>query len=259
VRSAILRQADERRRSGHGAGSADEEGRMPELAVDPAGGAFARLSATAVRSRPTPHLEETLMHRIATAVSILLAAAALAAPGSALGFPKSLCSVPSAGELTAANISGACKKLKTTHHVTHTPLGDLRSKALGAAWGDVPTSGVGHHLAISVTKFSGSAAALAEGRKRLRAKVLAEGSPVGVGSTSEWHGETASCPNPPTDDCTVSTVSAIVHNSLVAVSLIDFPTGGSESQANDDAEDLAQEEADKGPVVAIANTIAKKL
>ena len=197
------------------------------------------------------------MQRIATAVTMLLAVAVLAAPGSALGFPKSLCGVPSGGELAAAHISGPCRRLKTAHHVTHTPVGELRNVALGAAWGHVPTSGVGHELTISLTRFSGSSSALAEGRKRLRAKILAEGRPVGVGSVAEWHGETSSCPNPPTDDCTVSTVSAIVHNSVVAVSLIDFPTGGSESQANDDAEDLAQEEADMGPVVAIASSIAK--
>jgi hypothetical protein len=198
-----------------------------------------------------------MMRRIVTAVSILVAAA-LAAPGSALGFPKSLCSAPSAGELTAARISGGCTHLKTTHHVTHTPLGPLQNDVLTAHWGHT-ISGVGHALRISVAKFSGSSAALAEGRKKLRLEILGEGYPVGVGSTSEWHGDTASCANPPSHDCTESVVTAIVHNSVLTVGLIDFPTGGSESQESDDAEDLAQEEADKAPVVAIAKTIAKKL
>jgi hypothetical protein len=184
----------------------------------------------------------------------------LAAPGFALGSGfKNVCSALSVGELDAAHVQGPCKKLKATRHATTTPLGSLTSEGFGGRWGALPKTGVGHVLTISVDRFSASSAVLAVGRKKLRAKVLASGTPVGVGSVSTWHGDTGSCPNPPTSDCTTSVVTAIVHNSLLTVVMVDYPVGGSESQEHDEEEDLAQEESDKAPVVAVAKSIAKHL
>ncbi len=185
----------------------------------------------------------------------------LSAPGAgASHFSGNICNLPSGAELTAAHISGPCKKLRTRTQTSRTPFGTLTQTRFSANWGFLPTSGVGHVLTIGLTRVSGAHALLAAYRSRIRSRILAEGRPAGVGSVSEWHGETASCPNPPSHDCTTDHVSALVGNYILAVALIDVPTNAPAPEPSQDGPvDLAQEEADLAPIEAIAKTVAKAL
>jgi hypothetical protein len=116
---------------------------------------------------------------------------------------------------------------------------------------------------VTVTRVTGSGPALAQGRRKLRSQVIEEGVPVKVGSVGSWHGDTSSCSNPGTDDCTTAVLSAIVKNYLIGVVLANpaLPTGLPEPAPGqeDVTQDLAQEETDKAPMVAIAQTVAKAL
>jgi hypothetical protein len=200
------------------------------------------------------------MRRSALAVSIVIAGAgALALPGSALArFRGNLCLLPTAAELAAAHISGPCTRRHPAGHTSHTPLGSLRTTGFGALWGTTSLERT-HALSITVTKLSGSAAAVGAARSKLGSQILGEGAPIGIGFRSEWHGSTGSCENPPTDDCTTTQITAFAKSSLIVMTLLDYPTSGSAAQGEDDPEDLAQEEADKPAAVAIAKAVAKAL
>jgi hypothetical protein len=202
------------------------------------------------------------MRRPALAVSIAIAGVgALALPGSALArFHGNLCPVVTAGELSAAHISGSCHKVAPSRSHAHSPLGTETTAQFESFWGPAASSGPTHSLTIHLTKISGSPALLSFLHKRLGKHILESGAPVGIGSVSSWHGQTSSCENPHTGDCTFVTLEAIVKNYVLTVLLSDFPsTGPPETAGEDDPEDLAQEESDRGPAVAIAKSIAKAL
>jgi hypothetical protein len=187
-----------------------------------------------------------------------MAVAMVAAPGTAAArFSGNVCHLPSGAQLTAAHISGACTKVRTRTETSHTRLGTLTQTKFAAHWGFLPTTGAGHVLTIGVTRVTGDHALLVAARARFRSRTLSEGVPVGIGSVSEWHGETAACLNPPSEDCTTVHVSALVGNYILAVVLIDVPTNAPAPE--DEPVDLEQEEADKAPVVAIAKAVAKAL
>lgn len=201
------------------------------------------------------------MRRSLVVVAVVSCVSLLGATGAvAAHFSGNICGLPTGAELTAVHITGPCKKLRTRTQISRTPFGKLTQTRFAANWGFLPTNGVGHVLVIGVTRVSGDRALLSAYRARLRAHILVEGRPAGVGSVSEWHGETASCPNPPSDDCTKEQVSALVGNYILAVDLIDVPTNAPAPEpSQDEPVDLAQEEADLAPIEAIAKTVAKVL
>ena len=203
------------------------------------------------------------MRRSALAVSIAIAGlAALAVPGSALArFRGNLCSVVTSGEVAAVHISAPCHKLRPVTATAHSPLGTVTNTQYESTWGGGGSLGRTHYLVIHIGTVSGSRGIVSFELKRFRTQIIRNGAPVGVGSVSSEHGDTASCENPPSGDCTTATLEAIVKKKYVlTIVLEDLPTtGGEEQSPADEAEDLAQEEADKGPLVAIAKTVAKAL
>jgi hypothetical protein len=201
------------------------------------------------------------MRRATLAVSIaIVGLCALSLPGSALArFGGNLCKVPTAGELAAGHVTASCTKVKSTRASSATPLGRLKTEFFNSYWGTGVT-GPSHGLAIQLGHISGSAAVVSFARKRLGKDILKNGAPVGIGSVSSWHGSTSSCENPPTGDCTTITLEALVKNYELIVVFHDFPlTGVEELSPEDDAADLAQEETEKAPALAIAKTLAKLL
>ena len=119
-----------------------------------------------------------------------------------------------------------------------------------------------HEVSVSVVRMSGSPAAIAYGRRKLRLEILGRGAPAGVGSLASIEAKTSSCVNPPTEDCTFSSLSAIVKNYVLDVYLADAPTGGQPEPSNgtgDEPEDIQQEQADRPPITAIALKVASKL
>jgi hypothetical protein len=208
-------------------------------------------------------IEPGVFMRRSAALFVSLAAAvsvtAAVVPGTALArFTGNVCKLPTGSEIGAAHVTGGCARKRSTHTFP-TPLGSLTEEAFFGYWGAHSGEPL-HSLTVSVTRVRGSAAALAAGRSKLRLQIIGEGAPVGIGSVSSWHGSTSSCVNPPTDDCTEVQVSAIVKNFVVTVLLSDYPTGGiPEPAGGDEPEDLMQEEADRAPAVAIAQTVARRL
>lgn len=196
-----------------------------------------------------------------SAVVALVATVAVAtaiAPATALArFTGHVCGLPTGSELGAAHVGGGCT-LKRQRRTVATPLGAFTQEAFIGRFG-ARTGEPIHSMTVSVTRFRGGAAVLAAGRSRLRLQVISEGAPVAVGSVASWHGATSSCVNPPTDDCTRVQVTALVKSFVVTVLLFDYPAGGSAELTGDEPEDLAQEEADRTPAVAIAQTVAKAL
>jgi len=199
------------------------------------------------------------MRRATLAVSMaMVGAGVLVLPSSALArFAGDVCALPTGSQLTAAHVGGACTRKRSTRS-EHTPLGALTQEAFIGQWGQRTGEPI-HSLTVSVTRIRGGSAVLAAARSKLRLQIISEGAPVAVGSVASWHGSTSSCVNPPTDDCTGVQVTAIVKHFVITVLLFDYPTGGNAEQSGDDGEDLAQEEADKVPAVAIARTVASRL
>jgi hypothetical protein len=188
------------------------------------------------------------------------AAAAPLALSSKKAFSGNLCRLPTLAELGSAHISSGCAN-KIARHTSKGPLGTVTTEQFAASWGRPPFGGLGHWLLIIARRVTGSGPALAAARAKLRLKIIGHGAPVAVGSVASELGETSSCANPPKDDCTSATLLALVKNYFLQVSLADYPpTGeGVEDPPEDEPQDLAQEESDKGPITAIAATVASKL
>jgi len=202
----------------------------------------------------------------ALAVAVLPAAAGAKKPAANTPFSGKICPIPTAGELKAAHISDRCVQFKTAKRARrHSPLGGtLGTIVYAARWGR--TSGVGgeahHFLTVFITKLVGSGNALVVARKELRLKILAHGFPVAVGKPGSVDTGTASCPNPPTDDCTTGDVLAMKGNYVLHVGLGDAPPtvqGAPHAPDPDEGQDNQQEDAVKAPVTAIAKAIAAKL
>jgi hypothetical protein len=196
-------------------------------------------------------------------VAIAATAGSAAAPvalSSKKAFSGNLCRLPTLGELGSAHISSGCVN-KIAKHTSKGPLGTVTTEQFAASWGRPPFGGLGHWLLIIARRVTGSGPALATARAKLRLQIIGHGAPVGVGSVASELGETSSCKNPPKEDCTSATLLALVKNYFLQVSLADYPpTGeGVEDPPDDEPQDLAQEESDKGPITAIAATVASKL
>ncbi len=199
------------------------------------------------------------------AVGLAITATAVAGPAAstarAAAFKGHLCSIVTAEELTAAHVTARCNGDKRVTRTTSTPLGTVKMETFTASWGKGQVE-PSHEVSVSVARVSGNPAALAYGRNKLRLEILGRGAPVGVGSVASIEAKTSSCVNPPTDDCTVSALSAIVKNYVLDVYLSDAPTGGQPEPSNgtgDEPEDIAQEEADRPLITAIARKVAAKL
>jgi len=95
-----------------------------------------------------------------------------------------------------------------------------------ANWGKLMPGGTGHFMVVAATRYSGSARAVLAGRAKLKARIVAYGVKVGVGSSAALRMSTSSCVNPPTEDCTHVTVLALVRNLLFEVAVFDEPVGG---------------------------------
>jgi hypothetical protein len=216
-----------------------------------------------------------LAMRVSMAAATTIAAAALSAPGPALGRPSAatskrafsgnLCGVSIAADLAAVNITAPCVRGRTTRKATRTRLGSVTTETFVSHWGSLPGSGVGHLLTVGAARVTGSPAALAYGRTKQRALVLEHGvlvtPAVGGGPLATEFGDTSSCFNPPKEDCTHASVLALVKNYVVEVILFDYPpTGvGVADPGEDEPQDRAQEETDKAPIVSIFKAVAAKL
>jgi hypothetical protein len=212
-----------------------------------------------------------LARRASAAAAATIVVAALTAPGAALGrpvaatskraFSGNICGLSIA--VAAAHITAPCVRGGTTAKTTRTPLGYVTSQTFVSHWGSLPhrgPSGPSHFLTVGVARFTGSAAALAYGRAKQRSEILNYGVPVHVGFGSLYT-DTFSCVNPPKEDCTHASVLALVKNYVLEVILYDFPpTGvGVADPGEDEAQDDAQEETDKAPILSIAQTVAAQL
>ena len=200
--------------------------------------------------------------------SVLAAALAAAiSPGAASAkahFKGNVCSLVSAGELAAANIPGpACTKGKPIIKAAKpTRLGGTYGASeWGAHWGVHEGGSPIHYLVVTVFKIYGSGASLAKAHQRLRQEVLTYGLPIALGNRAAFYGESAGCTNPPTNDCTSDGVKALVGSYLVFVLLEDAQPGsaGETPTGDDTAQDEEEQQADRGPVIAIAKSIAAAL
>jgi hypothetical protein len=195
-----------------------------------------------------------------------LAAAALpAAAGAKKPFSGNICAIPVSGLLSAAHITEPCIRGKT-HKIAPkpSPLGGTVGQVISTAHWGLPhgVNGPSHYLLVSATKVIGSGNALAVAKKILRDKVIEHGAPVAVGSPGSLLTDTASCVNPPTEDCTSGSVVAIVGSYYMLVQLEDAPptiSGAEPSPGEDTPQDDEQEATVKAPVTAIAKAIAAKL
>jgi len=208
------------------------------------------------------------MRRPIVVSCVLVLAGASAVPGALAKKPfnGNICGIPFGGELAAAHISDPCVKGKTRNHpAKRSPVGgSVGSTIYSAHWGQAHSSASpSHYLLIEITKYYGSGNALSLGRKLLFGEVLQNGYPIAVGNRASLATDTYSCAmNPPTGDCTKGEVLAIVGNYFVLVGLDDAPptiAGAEEGPAEDEAQDNEQEETIKGPLTAIAKSIAAKL
>jgi hypothetical protein len=215
------------------------------------------------------------MHQLATKVSmaatVTVFAAALAGPGPAFGRPAArtskkafsgnLCSLLTGSEVAAANITASCVREKTSRTTTKTLLGSVTRESFKSHWGTVMLNTPDHYLLVVATRYTGSPAALAKGRKEIKVKILGHGAPASGNPLASVFIDTGSCVNPPTNDCTHANLMGLVKDYLVQVFLYDYPpTGPGELvPGEDEPQDMAQEETDKAPTVSIFKAVAAKL
>ncbi len=173
------------------------------------------------------------------------------------------------GAVASAEVSGGCHEKHGHSKTQHTPFGTVGLTIYSAEWGSLTPGLVPQHtLLVTALRETGTGKAARYIEKQARLKVLEEGSPVSpVGSkvTASWSGDTYSCENPPTGDCTNSEFQAAKGRWVLGAGLSGAPPGipGSEENAaeqnEDDPQDLQQEEALKGPVVSLGLYIAARL
>jgi hypothetical protein len=174
----------------------------------------------------------------------------------------------SSGALTAAEVTGSCHEHHARSQLRHTPYGTVGVAVYTAEWGTrVPGLVPQHTLSVGAFRETGSGKAAEYIEKQARLQVIGEGTPVGPGGkvTASWSGDTYSCQNPPTGDCTNSEFQAAKGRWVVTATVGGAPPGtpgGEENlaeQNEDDARDLQQEEALKDPVVSVGLYIAARL
>jgi hypothetical protein len=193
------------------------------------------------------------------------ATAALPVSGNAAAklFSGNLCATASTGALSELKVSGPCVR-SLSAKVRSTPFGSVRVVTYQARWGSFGTiSAPTHHVTFGVIHVQGSAAALAVYAKAFRAQVIANGSPVRLKPYTTEAGDTAACHNPPTGDCTQAEVMALVgHYGVVGTYYGPAQFVGADDPQDpsvDEANDKAQEDAVKGAVVALVNSITAAL
>jgi hypothetical protein len=178
-------------------------------------------------------------------------------------FSGNLCATASTGALSSLKVSGGCVQSRSAK-VRLTPLGAVRVVTYQARWGPFGTiSAPAHHVTVAVIHVQGSAAALAFYAKAFRGEVLANGIPVRVKPLTTEVGDTSACHNPPIGDCTRTEVMAIAgHYGVIGVYEGPAKFVGADDPQDpsvDDKNDVKQEDAVKGAVVALANSITAAL
>ena len=216
-----------------------------------------------------------LIARACVAVVALVVASIVATPVGArertatTGTKNSIvnfCTVVTAAELSAAHVSGPCLK---GHTVTRSILG-VPTVTFSVAWGTPAAKKPPHYLAILVTQASGQVPSAY--LQQLRGQVLANGTPLKVGAVTgktfsvggdyvSIGGDTHSCLNPGTDDCTDDQLMALGSNYLMTIVLYDVPRplANEPSSGSDDPNDIAQEQELYRPLAAIEKTATAKL
>jgi hypothetical protein len=202
----------------------------------------------------------TSMSLVAAAAFAGTAALPVSGNAGAELFSGNLCATASTGALSGLKVSGSCVQSASTK-VRSTPFGSVRVVTHMARWGSfsAPT----HHVTVAVIHVQGSAAAIAVYAKAFRAEVLANGIPVRLKPLTTEAGDTAACHNPPNDDCTRAEVMAIAGQYGVIGSYYGPArfVGADDPQdpSADDKYDVTQEDAVKGAVVELANSITNAL
>lgn len=206
------------------------------------------------------------------------AAAALLAPALTAGKPLAkkpvhkafvphLCAWAMGGE-ASLELEGGCHERQGHPKTVQTPHGSATTELDTAKWG-VPKLDPGpqHLLSVAVSHVTGSSAVVAYFRTRERARVLARGQLVMSSKSviASWSGETSSCKNPPTGDCTSDAFESLKGSWGVLVNVVGAPPGSpgaAEEESptgEDDAQDLAQEELLKPATVGIGLAVTGKL
>ena len=190
------------------------------------------------------------------------AAAGTSASKHKKAFHGNLCAAVTGPELVAAHVSGPCVQRRPVTLTLRTPLGTYTTERFTAQWGDLKAEPA-NFVSVTVTRLRGNATAIKFIQKRFRLEVLGNGEPVHVGSPGSVNAETLSCANAPTGDCTDANLLAVVGPYELAVQLVDHPpTNRAATEfppGDDEPEDKAQQNTDKGPAVAIGQAVAAKL
>jgi hypothetical protein len=222
------------------------------------------------------------MRRVLVGAVCVVTAVSLAAPASGLAKPPPpkkghkvvpvvhLCAwLAASGGVSELKLEGSCKETHGHPKSIKTPYGSYTSTFYTARWGaEAPTLElVPHHsLSLGVAHItSSSSAVIGFFVKHERAKVLGNGVLVAnKGVLATWAGETSSCHNPPTGDCTINEFESTKGTWAVVLTTLGAPPGSSGAEEKnesegDDAEDLAQEELMKGPTVGVGLAITGHL
>jgi hypothetical protein len=218
------------------------------------------------------------MRKSLVGATCVLAAVALGAPAPGLAKPAPkkghkvvpavhLCAwISASGAGGTLELEGSCKETHGHPKAVHTPLGSYTSTFYTARWLAVtPTLELvpRHSLSVGLAHVTGSSAVINALQKRERATVLANGVLVanGKGVLATWAGDTYSCKNPPTGDCTKNEFESTKGNWGVVLGTVGAPPGSpsatevKDESNGDDAEDLAQEELMKGATVGVGMAI----
>ena len=159
----------------------------------------------------------------AVAAMLLAAGPGVASVAAKKSTPPHLCKWgESSGALAAAEVTGSCHEHHGRSQLRHTPYGIVGVAVYTAEWGTrVPGLVPQHTLSVGALREIGSGKAAEYLEKQARLKVLEEGAPVGSGGkvTASWSGETYSCQNPPTGDCTNSNFQAAKGRWILTASL----------------------------------------
>jgi hypothetical protein len=199
-----------------------------------------------------------------TCMAAMLVVPSTTASAGRTGFSGNLCAAVPAGALKALKISAPCVRQKPLTHVQSTAFGSVRSVTYLAHWRSGGTfANPKPNLSIEVIDVSGSAAAVAYLGKAWRLQVLANGIPVSLHPLATESGDTATCHNPPTGDCTEAELLALVGQYAVTIEYFapakfiqpDDPQDPAVGESND----RAQEEAIKKPFVGLAKSVMAAL
>jgi hypothetical protein len=213
------------------------------------------------------------------AVLVSAVAAVACAPAAVAGKPISkpkhkvpsvhLCAwLTAAGAAGSLNLEGSCTEKHGTPKTHHTPLGSETSTFYSASWREEkPTLELvpRHTLGVAVTHITGSAAVISFFQKQERASVLENGVLVASskGVLASWAGDTYSCKNPPTGDCTKNEFESTKGTWGVILDTSGAPPTGPEEakdeSSGDEPEDLAQEELLKSATVGLGLLITAKI